>query len=213
MQHFRRSSTSCFVKVKQQQETAMKKKDDDPEANMNNILTQSAGYCIPRLHPDHTTISLLENQYPASYPTHDPPFHLPHPIKKHDQEAYTNYDFPFNISPNNLDNYQLAPYGNINHSLNIPVSSTFIDYSTSISNNSQLPNTTHAYSSDLISYLNTFPSINQIDETILYGFDDMSSLFGADMVNAAASFTCISNPAESTSWTTMVSNNNVTYNI
>lgn len=226
MQHSRRSS-SCYVKVKQQETSAMKKIGDDPfiaepQANTNNIHTQSnsAGCCIQKLHPDHdATMSFLENQYPTSYPAphRDPLFHPPHLIKKHDQEAYTNYDFPFNISSNNLDNYGLPPFDNINNALNLPVSSTFIDYPTSTSNNSQLSNTIHAYSSDLISYLNTFPSISQMDETILYGIDEMSSLCGVDMLNAG-SFTGTSNPAESTtSWkgdtssfcTPMVSDSNV----
>ncbi|KAK1383166.1 Transcription factor RAX3 [Heracleum sosnowskyi] len=226
VQHSRRSS-SCYVKAKQQQETAMQKIDADPfiadlQANMNNIQSpsNSAGYCIPKLHADHSTMSFLENLYPTSYPTHKPPpLHPPHdPIKRHDQNADTNFDFPFNIPSNNLDNYQLLPLNDkiINHSLNFPVSPTFIDYSTTRSNNSQLSNTTQAYSSDFISYLNSFPSIDQMDETILYGFDEISSLCGVDMVNAG-SFTGTNNPAESTtSWkgdtssfvcTTMLSNN------
>ncbi|XP_074375155.1 uncharacterized protein LOC141716892 [Apium graveolens] len=226
VQHSRRSS-SCYVKVKQQQETAISKIDDDPfiadalQANLNHIhsLSNSAGYCIPKLHPDHATMSFLENQYPTSYPTHNPPLHPPHdPIKKHDQNAFTNYDFPFSISSNNLANYKLLPPNEINHSSNFPVSSTFVDYSTTTSNNSQLSNTTHAYSSDLISYLNTFPSIDQMDETILYGFDEISSLCGVDMVNAG-SFTGTTSTAESTTtWkgdtssfvcTTVPSNNDI----
>lgn len=225
VQHSRRSS-SCYVKVKQQEEIATKTIDDDPfitdfQANMNNIqtLSDSGGYCIRKLHPDHATMSFLENQYPTLYTTHDPPLHPPHdPIKKHGQNAYTNYDFPFNLSSNNLDNYQLLPPNdNINPSMKFPVSSTFINYSTSTTgNNSQLSNTTHAYSSDLISYLNAFPSIDQTEEMILYGFDEISSLCGVDMVNAG-SFTGTNNPAQSsTSWkgdtssfvsTTMLSNN------
>lgn len=209
----------------------MKKIYDDPfiadlQANMNNIqsLSNSPSYCIPKLHPDHATMSFLENQYPTSYPTHDLPLHPPQdPIKRHDQNAYPNdYDFPFSISSNNVDEkYQLLPSNdNINHSLNFPVSSTFIDYSTTTSNSiSQLSNTTQAYSSDLISYLNTFPSIDQMDETMPYGFDEMSRLCGVDMVNAGSFTSTTNNPAQSTtSWkgdtssfvcTTMLSNNNI----
>ncbi|KAL1824208.1 hypothetical protein ACET3Z_010986 [Daucus carota] len=191
VQHSRRSS-SCYLKVKQQYETAMKNLDDESQANINNIQpdqSNSSGDCIPKLHPDQATM------YPTLYTTHDLP---PHPIKKHDQETF--YDFPFNISSSTFENYHLPPNDNLNHSLKFPVSSTLMDYysttTTTTSNNSQLSNTTHAYSSDLASYLNTFPNINQMDETILYGFDEMSSLCGVDIVNAGTS-----NPAGSTtSW-------------